>query len=37
MQVDKNEILHIANLACLNIKDEEIHEGLYPKKLEIVP
>ena len=26
MQVDRKEILHIANLACLNIKEEEIEE-----------
>lgn len=26
MQVDKQEILHIAKLACLNIKEEEIEE-----------
>ena len=32
MQVEKEEILHIANLACLNIKDEEIDE--YRKNLE---
>lgn len=32
MQVDKEEILHIAKLACLNIKDEEIEE--YRKNLQ---
>ena len=32
MQVDKEEILHIANLASLNIKEEEIEE--YRKNLE---
>ena len=32
MQVEKEEILHIANLACLNIKDEEIEE--YRKNLQ---
>ena len=26
MQVDKKEILHIANLACLNIEEEKIQE-----------
>ena len=26
MQVDKEEILHIANLACLNIEEEKIEE-----------
>lgn len=32
MQVEKEEILHIAKLACLNIKDEEIEE--YRKNLQ---
>lgn len=32
MQVEKEEILHIANLACLNIKEEEIEE--YRKNLQ---
>jgi len=32
MQVEKEEILHIANLASLNIKEEEIEE--YRKNLE---
>lgn len=32
MQVDKEEILHIANLASLKIKDEEIEE--YRKNLQ---
>ena len=32
MQVSKEEILHIANLACLNIKEEEIEE--YRKNLQ---
>ena len=32
MQVNKEEILHIAKLACLNIKDEEIEE--YRKNLQ---
>lgn len=32
MQVEKKEILHIAKLACLNIKDEEIEE--YRKNLQ---
>lgn len=32
MQVDKEVILHIAKLACLNIKDEEIEE--YRKNLQ---
>jgi len=32
MQVDKEEILHIAKLACLNIKEEEIEE--YRKNLQ---
>ena len=32
MQVEKEEILHIANLACLNIKDDEIDE--YRKNLQ---
>ncbi len=32
MQVDRKEILHIANLACLNIKEEEIEE--YRKNLQ---
>lgn len=32
MQVEKEEILHIAKLACLNIKEEEIEE--YRKNLE---
>lgn len=32
MQVDKEEILHIANLASLNIKEEEIEE--YRKNLQ---
>ena len=32
MQVDKKEILHIANLASLNIKEEEIEE--YRKNLQ---
>jgi len=32
MQVDKKEILHIAKLACLNIKEEEIEE--YRKNLQ---
>ena len=32
MQVDKEEILHIAKLASLNIKDEEIEE--YRKNLQ---
>ncbi len=32
VQVEKEEILHIAKLACLNIKDEEIEE--YRKNLQ---
>ncbi len=32
MQVEKEEILHIAKLACLNIKEEEIEE--YRKNLQ---
>lgn len=32
MQVDREVILHIAKLACLNIKDEEIEE--YRKNLQ---
>ena len=28
MQIEKEEILHIANLACLNIKDEKIEEAI---------
>ena len=32
MKVEKEEILHIANLACLNIKEDEIDE--YRKNLE---
>ena len=32
MQVEKQEILHIAKLACLNIKEEEIEE--YRKNLQ---
>lgn len=32
MQVQKEEILHIAKLACLNIKEEEIEE--YRKNLQ---
>ena len=32
MQVDKKEILHIANLACLNIEEEKIQE--YRKNLQ---
>ena len=32
MQVDRDEILHIANLASLNIKEEEIEE--YRKNLQ---
>jgi len=32
MQVEKKEILHIAKLACLNIKDDEIEE--YRKNLQ---
>lgn len=32
MQVNKEEILHIAKLACLNIRDEEIEE--YRKNLQ---
>ena len=32
MQVEKEEILHIAKLVCLNIKDEEIEE--YRKNLQ---
>lgn len=32
MQIEKEEILHIANLACLSIKDEEIEE--YRKNLQ---
>ena len=32
MQVDREEILHIAKLACLNIKEEEIEE--YRKNLQ---
>ena len=32
MQVEKEEILHIANLASLNIRDEEIEE--YRKNLQ---
>ena len=32
MQVEREEILHIAKLACLNIKEEEIEE--YRKNLQ---
>ena len=32
MEVSKEEILHIANLACINIKEEEIEE--YRKNLQ---
>ena len=32
MQVEKEEILHIAKLACLNIKEDEIEE--YRKNLQ---
>lgn len=32
MEVSKEEILHIANLACLNIKEEEVEE--YRKNLQ---
>ena len=32
MQVDREEILHIAKLACINIKEEEIEE--YRKNLQ---
>lgn len=32
MQVEKEEILHIAKLACLNIKEQEIEE--YRKNLQ---
>ena len=32
MEVSREEILHIANLACLNIKEEEIEE--YRKNLQ---
>ena len=32
MEVSKEEILHIANLSCLNIKEEEIEE--YRKNLQ---
>jgi len=32
MQVEKKEILHIAKLACLNIKEDEIEE--YRKNLQ---
>jgi len=32
MQVEKEEILHIANLACLNIKEDKIEE--YRKNLQ---
>ena len=32
MEISREEILHIANLACLNIKEEEIEE--YRKNLQ---
>ena len=32
MKVDREEILHIANLACLNIKEDEIED--YRKNLQ---
>ena len=32
MQVEKEEVLHIAKLACLDIKEEEIEE--YRKNLQ---